>query len=67
MDIGAVIDSLGGPSSVAKALGLPNASTATYWTRRGSIPVRYWPALIDFAAERGVSFRDQVEALEHCR
>jgi len=43
----------GGTSAFAGALGL-NLSTASEMRRRSSIPVRYWPKLVDAARERGV-------------
>jgi hypothetical protein len=42
-----------GTSAFASALGL-NLSTASEMRRRSSIPVRYWPKLVDVARERGI-------------
>jgi hypothetical protein len=42
-----------GTSAFAGALGL-NLSTASEMRRRSSIPVRYWPKLVDAARQRGV-------------
>lgn len=42
-----------GTSAFAGALGL-NLSTASEMRRRSSIPVRYWPKLVDAARERGI-------------
>ncbi len=43
-------DLFGGPSKVAEALGVGH-STASEMKRRSSIPVIYWPKLIE--SERG--------------
>ncbi len=42
-----------GTSAVAAAVGL-NLSTASEMRRRGSIPVRYWPRLVDAAQKRNL-------------
>jgi hypothetical protein len=42
-----------GTSAFAVALGL-NLSTASEMRRRSSIPVRYWPKLVEAARERGL-------------
>jgi hypothetical protein len=42
-----------GTSAFAGALGL-NLSTASEMRRRSSIPVRYWPKLIEAARERSI-------------
>ncbi len=42
-----------GTSAFAGALGL-NLSTASEMRRRSSIPVRYWPKLVEAARERGI-------------
>lgn len=43
-----------GTSALAGALGL-NLSTASEMRRRSSIPVRYWPKLVDAARQRGLN------------
>lgn len=43
-----------GSSAFASALGL-NLSTASEMRRRSSIPVRYWPRLVEVARERGIA------------
>lgn len=48
-----LFDCFGGASSVARLLGV-GASTASEMKRRGSIPVHYWPRLIEGATERGI-------------
>lgn len=42
-----------GTSAFAAAMGL-NLSTASEMRRRSSIPVRYWPKLVEAARERGI-------------
>jgi hypothetical protein len=49
-----IFDAFGGPSSVSRVLNV-NPSTASEMKRRRSIPVPYWPALIQGAAERGIA------------
>lgn len=44
-----IFDALGGPTATGRLLGA-KPSTASEMKRRGSIPVRYWPALIAGAA-----------------
>jgi hypothetical protein len=41
-----IFDKLGGPAAVAKLLDCQR-SAASEMKRRGSIPVKYWPRLID--------------------
>ena len=43
-----------GTGAFAAALGL-NLSTASEMRRRASIPVRYWPRLVEAARERGIA------------
>lgn len=50
-----IITDLGGPSAVARALGVPDYSTVSSWGRRNSIPVNYWPGLLTLAEQRGVA------------
>ena len=49
-----------GTSNFADALSL-GLSTASEMRRRGSIPVRYWPRLVDEASKR------QIEAITYDR
>jgi hypothetical protein len=44
----------GGPTTVARALNLRGASTASEMRRRQSIPVGYWRHLIEIAPDFGV-------------
>lgn len=48
-----IFDDFGGPAKVAAALEV-RPSTASEMKRRGSIPVDYWPKLIEAARERGL-------------
>ncbi|QUS40596.1 hypothetical protein RPMA_18440 [Tardiphaga alba] len=48
-----VFAAFSGTSAFAAALGL-NLSTASEMRRRSSIPVRYWPKLVDAARERAI-------------
>lgn len=48
-----IFEEFGGPAAVAAALDVRN-STASEMKRRGSIPVRHWPKLIEAARERGI-------------
>lgn len=49
----AVLDTLGGNSVVAPALGVDDSTVST-WRRRG-IPAGRWPALVRLASDRGAS------------
>lgn len=51
--VDAIFDELKGPSRVAKLLGV-NPSTASEMKRRQSIPVKYWPRLVDACRGMGV-------------
>lgn len=48
-----IIDRFGSQTALAEALGKPQ-STVQYWSRTGSIPVRWQQAIIDAAAARGL-------------
>ncbi|MCW2248267.1 hypothetical protein M2352_003901 [Azospirillum fermentarium] len=43
----------GGQTVLSAAIDVPQ-STIAWWKKRGSIPPKYWPAIIAAAAERGV-------------
>lgn len=60
-----VIDRLGGPASVARALGFPYASAVTEMKRRGSIPVAHWPALMAEALRLGVKLDERILVAVH--
>jgi hypothetical protein len=47
-----VIDSLGGMSTVAAVLDLPE-TTVSSWQSRGMIPPGYWPSLVALPPKRG--------------
>lgn len=49
-----VFRAFGGPTTVARALNLKGASTASEMRRRGSIPVDYWQRLVEVAPDFGV-------------
>lgn len=51
--IPAIFDQIGGPSKVAEILSV-KTSAASEMKRRGSIPVRYWPRLVDACKELGI-------------
>ncbi|WP_336801456.1 carph-isopro domain-containing protein [Kaistia sp. MMO-174] len=51
--IGALIDAFGGNTKFASVIG-KNASTASEMKRRESIPIDYWPAIIEAAADKGI-------------
>jgi hypothetical protein len=51
-----LIDAFGGPTAFAKIIGLRSeqSSTASEMKRSGSIRVKYWPAIIQAARDRGL-------------
>lgn len=61
--IPSIFDSIGGPSKFARALGLKQ-SAASEMKRRKSIPVVYWPVLIDAmkASGKSLTYEDLVQA-----
>lgn len=48
-----IFSSCGGPAQVGRAIG-KSTEHATAMRRRGSIPVAYWPALVEWAKAEGV-------------
>lgn len=50
MTVSEIIEQFGGPTKFAAVIG-KNPSTASEMKRSGSIPVRYWPAII--ASDKG--------------
>lgn len=48
-----LMDAFGGISSFARAIGI-GASTASEQKRSASIPVKYWPAIVDAAVLAGI-------------
>lgn len=51
--INAIFDELGGSGKVAVLLGV-KPSAASEMKRRQSIPVVYWPTLVDACKDRGI-------------
>lgn len=60
-----IIDSIG-VSALAKAFGHENVSTVSSWKIRGSIPVEYWPRLIDIAHAAGITDIDYSALVAAC-
>ena len=54
-----IINTLGGNAEVARMCS-KTPSWASECKRRGSIPVEYWPRLIEVAHERGISLSADV-------
>lgn len=52
--LAAVFIAFGGPSKVGQAIGISTEHAAAM-KRRNSIPVGYWPLLIEAARERRIS------------
>lgn len=51
-DVASLIDQMGGYAGIAAAIGRP-AGTVAAWKHRRSIPVTYWPSIIDYADRQG--------------
>lgn len=51
---GDLFDKFDGPARVGQAIGVSTIHAANM-KRRGSIPPRYWPRLVQAATERGIS------------
>jgi len=49
-----IVDAFGGPTAFAKVISR-RASTASEMKRNGSIPGRYWEAVVNAARARGIS------------
>ncbi len=60
-DVASIFETLGGPAKVARILHV-GVSTASEMKRRGSIPVRWWPPLIEAGSEKGVTAETLVAA-----
>lgn len=54
-----IFNTLGGTSATARVMGVKQ-SAASEMKRRGSIPVRYWAALIEGARSKGVKLNSDV-------
>ncbi|MGE7415866.1 hypothetical protein [Methylobacterium tarhaniae] len=48
-----IFDLCGGPARLGRAIG-KRTEHATAMRRRGSIPVAYWPSLVDWAKAEGI-------------
>ena len=57
INVDTIFDLLGGPAEAGRAIGKSTEHAATM--RRGSIPVRYWAALMSAAQSKGVEGIDQ--------
>ena len=53
MTLDQLFEAFGGPTKFGEAIGVHRTHAGTMQTR-GSIPPKYWPALIKAAAERGI-------------
>lgn len=53
-----IIQSLGGPTEVARQLGV-RSQAVSLWCAAGRIPLERVPALLRIASERGVQLRAQ--------
>lgn len=61
-DVGSIFDALGGTTASARVMAV-NQSTASEMRRRGSIPVTYWPSIIEEAVRLSlpISYETLVE------
>jgi len=53
IDVPSLFDAIGGPGKVAEMLSV-KPSAASEMKRRASIPVRYWPRLVDACRDSGI-------------
>lgn len=60
-----IIADLGGPTAVARDLGLRDYTTVSSWVRRQSIPVDYWPGLLAMAASKDVALDERALLAAH--
>jgi hypothetical protein len=60
-----IIEALGGPTAITRALGFRHASTASEWKRQGSIPPRHWRGLIKMADDVGVTISAETLVAAH--
>jgi len=61
-----IFAAFGGPAAVGRAIGKSTEHAASM-RRRRSIPVAYWPALIQRAAERGIRLTAEMLVEMHAR
>jgi len=59
-----IFNTFGGTSATARAMGVKQ-SAASEMKRRGSIPVRYWPALIESAQRGGIDLNSDILVRVH--
>ena len=64
MTVPDIIDSFGGATAFALLIG-KNPSTASEMKRNRSIPVRYWPRVVDEAASRGIHITNDTLVAAH--
>ena len=64
-----VIQAFGGGSKLAGDIGI-NPITVRQWGNRGSIPSKYWPAIVEAAKAkriRGVTYQALAQIIEKAR
>ena len=61
-----IIDALGGPTEFGRICGFTRnpGSRGSDMRQRGSIPVPYWPRIVEAARARGLAINNDV--LVHC-
>lgn len=62
-----IIDALGGNRTFAELIGAPHQSTASEMKRRKSIPVRYWPVVLEAARTKGLTLSSDDLVRMHTR
>lgn len=66
LTVAEIVDKLGGPTKFGEICGFTvnQASRGSDIRRRGSIPVDYWPKIVEVALERGlpITYETLVEA-----
>lgn len=71
MDITEIINSLGGSTALAAALGFPaedvGAKRIRAWGLRSSIPAEYWLSIVSYSKEREASVTLEMLAAAHAR
>ena len=64
-----VIQAFGGGAKLASDIGI-NPITVRQWGNRGSIPSKYWPAIVEAAKAkrlRGVNYKTLASLIEKAR
>lgn len=64
MTVSEIIEHFGGPTKFAAVIG-KNPSTASEMKRSGSIPVRYWPAIIQSEKGRAIGLTSDALVAAH--